>query len=144
VPIPPKRRGCEYFNRLLSEAPDAEGLAFVERDLAHVDYDVPLVVYFHLAIEGPWSRGWWFADGGYHQQLAALLRGRNVVAIFHGHHHATEHYRWHGWDVFKPGAVKDGGRDVAIVQMRDSRFSLSTYNYAAAVWGGTFTKKIID
>jgi hypothetical protein len=126
----------------LGEAPDEEGLAFATKDLEHVDPDVPLVVYFHLAILGPWSQGWWFADGGYHERLATMLAGRNVAAIFHGHHHVTAHYRWKGYDVFKPGPVKDGGRELAVVHITDAQMTVATYNYAADAWSGTFSKPI--
>jgi Calcineurin-like phosphoesterase len=124
----------------LGEAPDQAGLAFVEKDLANVSPDVPLILYFHLPFSGPWAKGWWFADGDYPEHLHALIKDRPVLAIFHGHHHATGHYKWRGIDVFKPGPVKDGGHDLAVVHVSDKSFSLATYNYETETWGGAFQK----
>ncbi len=126
----------------LGEAPDEEGIAFAAKDLAPLALDVPLVLYFHLPLAGPAAQGWWFADGDYPDRLEALLEHRNVVAFFHGHHHSTDHYRWRGYDVFRPGAVKDGTHDVAVVHITDKRFTLATYNYDSGTWVGRFDKEV--
>jgi len=118
----------------LGEAPDDEGLAFVEAEIASVARDVPLVLYFHLALSGPWSTGNWFADGSHRARLGALLEGRKVAAIFHGHHHATGHYTWQSIDVFKPGAVKDGAHTFAVVRITDDRFTLASYDWDRGSW----------
>lgn len=126
----------------LGEAPDDEGLAFLARDLEGLEPTVPLVLYFHLALEGPWSTGHWFGEGDYKARLSRLLVGRFVAAIFHGHHHATQHYVWQGIDVFKPGAVKDGAHTFAVVHVTDDRFTLASYDWDRDVWAGSFVKKI--
>jgi 3',5'-cyclic AMP phosphodiesterase CpdA len=126
----------------LGEAPDDEGLAFLERDLLTLEHDVPLVLFFHLPLDGPWSNGNWFGDGDFRSRLARLLEGRSVAAIFHGHHHATAHYTWHGIDVFKPGAVKDGAHTFATVRITDDRFTLASYDWDRQAWTAAFTKSI--
>ena len=124
----------------LGEAPDEEGLQFLGADLEKVGRDVPLVVYFHLALAGPWSTGNWFAEGTFKDRLAAQLEDRNVAAIFHGHHHATDHYTWHGIDVFKPGAVKDGAHTFAVVHVTDDRMSVASFDWDHDAWGDAFYK----
>lgn len=126
----------------LGEAPDDEGLAFLAKELDGLERDVPLVVYFHLALLGPWSTDNWFADGDYKERLAKLLEGRNVAAIFHGHHHATGHYLWHGIDVFKPGAVKHDAHTFAVVHVTDERFSLGSYDWENDAWASSFEKTL--
>ena len=98
------------------------------------------MLYFHLPLEGPAAHGWWFADGNGPEKLEALIKDRNVLGIFHGHHHSTAHYRWRDHDVFRPGAVKDGEGDVSIVHITDHEFALATYNYRDEKWRSLFTK----
>jgi hypothetical protein len=124
----------------LGEAPDAEGLAYVAAQLKALPLATPLILYFHLPLAGPAAHGWWFADGEGPDKLAGLLKGRNVQAIFHGHHHSTAHYVWNGIDVFRPGAVKDGEGDVAIVHVTDDEFTLAEYNYLKPGWVSYFSK----
>jgi predicted MPP superfamily phosphohydrolase len=126
----------------LGEAPDDEGLAFLSRDLEHLAADIPLVLYFHLALAGPWSTDNWFADGTFKARLAKLLEARSVAAIFHGHHHATDHYTWHGFDVFKPGAVKDGAHTFAVVHVTDARMSVASFDWDHDSWAGVFDKSM--
>lgn len=118
----------------LGEAPDDEGLAWLARDLETLDADVPIVVYFHLALEGPWSTGHWFGDGNFKGRLATLLAQRRVVGIFHGHHHATDHYVWHGIDVYKPGAVKGTAHTFAVVHVTDARASVAYRSFDNDTW----------
>lgn len=126
----------------LGEAPDDEGLRFLEKDLGALDREIPLVLFFHLAILGPWSTGNWFGDGDYKERLARLLVGRNVVAVFHGHHHATDHYEWHGIDVVKPGAVKNDAHTFAVVRVTDDRASVAFRDWERDAWVGTVDRRL--
>jgi hypothetical protein len=126
----------------LGEAPDDEGLAFLERDLARLASDVPVVLYFHFALAGPWSTGNWFADGNFKPRLARLIDGHAVVGIFHGHHHATDHYTWHGTDVWKPGAVKHDAHTFAVVHVTDERMTVASFDWERDAWSGVFDKRL--
>jgi hypothetical protein len=123
----------------LGEAPDDDGLRFLTDDLAMQSPDVPLVIFFHLALAGPWSDGNWF-DEGYQERFAEAIAGRNVVAIFHGHHHATGHYVWRNIDVWKPGAVKNDAHTFAVVHATDSMWSVASYDWESDTWRSSFTK----
>ena len=124
----------------LGEAPDDEGIAFLTRDLARVARDVPVILYFHLALAGPWSTGNWFADGTFKERLAKIVEAWNVIGIFHGHNHATDHYTWRSVDVFKPGAVKDGAHTFAVVHVTDQRMSVASFDWDHDAWAGVFDK----
>jgi 3',5'-cyclic AMP phosphodiesterase CpdA len=116
------------------EAPNDGGLAFLAADLAKLERDVPLVLFMHFPLEGPWSTGNWFGDGPYRERLARLLEGRNVVGIFHGHHHQRGHYVWHGIDVVKPGAVKNEERYFTVVHVTDAGKSILWRDYREGKW----------
>jgi hypothetical protein len=109
----------------LAEAPDDGALAWLEKDLAQYEDDVPIVVFFHRALMGPWSTANWFNDGTYPERLAAILEKRKVLGIFHGHHHARGHYVWHGIDVYKPGAVKHDGHTFTVVHAAAGLFTVA-------------------
>jgi 3',5'-cyclic AMP phosphodiesterase CpdA len=125
----------------LGEAPDDEGLAFLARDLEAVPRSIPLVMFFHLALAGPWSTGNWF-DDGFKERLVKALDGRKVAAIFHGHHHATGHYVWQSFDVWKPGAVKNDAHTLAVVHVTDAKWTLASYDWESDAWGATFEKPL--
>lgn len=54
----------------------------------------PVVLLFHYGFDGfslnDWN--WWTLKQ--RRALYELLEGYNVVALFHGHNHHAEHYRW--------------------------------------------------
>jgi hypothetical protein len=128
----------------LGEAPDDDALAWLARDLEGVDRNVPLVVYFHLALLGPWSTGNWFGDGDYKERLAKLLEGRCVAGIFHGHHHASGHYAWHGFRVYKPGAVKDDAHTFTVTHLVGSTMTIAYFDFDRDAWGFSETKSLCD
>jgi hypothetical protein len=126
----------------LGEAPDDEGIRFLERDLEALASDIPIVLYFHLALEGPWSTDNWFTNGDLKDRLSRAIAKNNVVAIFHGHHHANGHYVWRGVDVYKPGAVKDSTGTFAVAHYVDGRFDVAYYDYERDAWAWSHRKKV--
>ncbi|WP_394830407.1 metallophosphoesterase [Pendulispora rubella] len=126
----------------LGEAPDDEGLTFLANDLARYAEDVPIVIAFHFALEGPWSTGNWFSEGDFRSRLKKTMEKHRVIALFHGHHHATGHYRWNGVDVYKPGAVKDSTHTFSVVHVTDSKMTIARYDYEANTWEWWDEKKL--
>lgn len=125
----------------LGEAPEDESLAALGHDLALVHPDRPIVLFFHRPLAGPWSNdGHSFSEPSQKAKLRNLLQGRDVVAIFHGHHHATEHYLWEGIDVWKPGAVKDGAPKLAVVHVEQRKLTVATFDWQSRAFTDVFTK----
>lgn len=118
----------------LGEAPDEAGLAFLERDLARVGKDRPVVIFFHFPLRGPYSTQNWFGDGRYRADLARVLFGYNVVALFHGHYHASGRYRWEGIDVYNVGSTKHEQWSFGVVRVTDTRLSFASWHYGARQW----------
>jgi len=118
----------------LGEAPDDDGLAWLARDLGALAPNVPVVLYFHFPLAGPYSTGQWFGDGNYRDRLGAMLDGRCVAAIFHGHHHASAHYLWRGIHVYKPGAVKGDAHTFAVTRISGSTVSVAYFDWEKDAW----------
>lgn len=118
----------------LGEAPDDAALEWLARDLAAVGPYAPVVVYFHYPLAGPWTKGNWFGDGNYRERLAATLSAANVVAVFHGHYHATGYYRWLGRDVFTPGSAKHRWRSFLVVRVTSAKVDVACWDYEYRAW----------
>lgn len=124
----------------LGEAPDDDGIAFLERDLAA--HPGPTFVFFHLCLSGPYSTDNWFAEGDHKAKLAKTLRGHHISAIVHGHHHRHGRYVWEGFDVFKPGAAKHNDHSFVIISAKDQTLTAKWLDYEHDAIIDTFTKKL--
>ena len=118
----------------LGEAPDEQGLAFLERDLARVGKDRPVVIYQHFPLRGPFSTGNWFGDGRYRADLARIVFGYNVIGLFHGHYHGSGRYRWEGIDVYNVGSTKHEQWSFGVVRVTDTRLSVASWHYGEQHW----------
>ncbi len=123
----------------MGEAPEGASLDGLERDLANVPLDRPLVLLFHRPLAGAWQED--RPDAASRLRLAKLLEGREVLGIFHGHHHARAHYKWQGYDVFKPGAVKGGAPELAVVHVVDDLMTVTTFDWQSRRFVDVFTKR---
>lgn len=136
-----KRHGGRYYSFdwddlhlvCLAEAPADDGIDFLEKDLAPIADDVPLVLYLHYPLAGPYSDNWWSEEGG-PDKLARVIAGRNVVGIFHGHHHASGAYRWQGYDVYNVGSPKNDFRAYLVVDVKDDQMVVAAFNYETNAW----------
>jgi cytolysin (calcineurin-like family phosphatase) len=113
----------------LGEAADDEGLAFLARDLEKVGRERPVVVYQHFPMKGPYSEDNWFGRGDYRARFARALEPYNVVAVFHGHYHASGRYRWSGLDIYNVGAAKHRQHSFAIVRITDTTLRVASYQH---------------
>jgi hypothetical protein len=113
----------------LGVAPDAADLAWLRADLDATGEEIGIVLFFHYPLEGPYSRENWFAEGGYHEKLGEVLRGRRVLGIFNGHFHASGTYRWEGRDAYLVGSAKHSWHSFAVVHVTDTRWTVASYNY---------------
>jgi len=119
---------------VLGEAPDDEGLAFLTRDLARVGKERPVVLAQHFPLRGPFSTRNWFGDGRYKAELARVLFGYNVVALFHGHYHASGRYRWEGIDVYNVGSTKHEQWSFGVVRVTDTRLTVASWHWGDRAW----------
>lgn len=118
----------------LDEAPDDEGLAFLERELVALAAGTPAILLLHFPLEGPFARDNWFGKGTFPDRLAQIVAGHEIVAIVHGHDHATRHYLWRGIDVVQPGAIKEGTPDLTVLHVTGERVTFAVYDYLAHSW----------
>jgi 3',5'-cyclic AMP phosphodiesterase CpdA len=117
----------------LSIAPDKRVLDWLEQDLAWTGFERPIVLYLHYPLAGPYSDTW-FSREGFRDRLRNLLAEYNVVAIFHGHFHASGSYRWQNTDVYLVGSPKDPWRTFAVVRATEKEFAVSIWNYDLHAW----------
>jgi 3',5'-cyclic AMP phosphodiesterase CpdA len=120
--------------------PSAARLRWLEDDLRAVPVARPVVVFFHYGIDGPWSQSWESQEE--REQLARILSGRRVAAIFHGHAHHAGAYRWRGYDVFRPGSPKHSSREVMAVRIRGDEVAVAYRNFDRSAWTNTFVTSI--
>lgn len=126
----------------LGEAPDDEGLAWLERDLEAQGKQVGIVLYLHYPLMGPYSEDNWFGQGNYRNRLGDILSGYRVLGIFHGHYHASLRYRWRGLDVYNVGSPKHGYPSYAAVRVTDDRMVVGAWDYGEKRWDWVHDKKL--
>lgn len=118
----------------LGEAPDARGLGFLEQNLRTCAPDQPILLFFHLPLLGPWAEGNWFSSAGLRERLWAILKGKRVLGIFHGHYHASGTYRWNGIHIYEIGSVKDRWRSFFAVRIQGSHMLVASWNLDSDSW----------
>lgn len=119
--------------------PDASNLRWLKRDLAKVGRTVPVVLYFHYSILGPYS-DWWSA--GEKEAFRKAIDGFNVIGIFHGHYHGSMRYKWRGYDVYNVGSPRHGRHSFAVVRVTDTTMAVASMNWGRTRWGWWHTKAI--
>ncbi len=119
--------------------PDAAILSWLRSDLAAVGRTLPVVIYFHYSIEGPFS-DWWSRREK--DAFAEAIEGFNVVGIFHGHYHGSQHYRWRGYDVYNVGSPRHGMQSFAVLSVSDARMSVASWNWSRRRWQWVHAKPI--
>jgi hypothetical protein len=119
--------------------PDADTRAWLTKDLAKAGRQRPLIVFFHYAIEGPYSDFWPAADK---QALGQLLEGYNVLAVFHGHFHHAGHYQWCGREVFLPGSPRHSSHELLVVRLSAGQLAVGFWDFDSRVWRDAFVKPI--
>ena len=119
--------------------PDAAALRWLRRDLAAVDRAAPVVIFFHYSILGPFSE--WWSDRE-RDAFAEAIQGYNVVALFHGHYHGSEHYTWRGYDVYNVGSPRHSTHSFAAVHITDDTLTVGSWNYDANDWDWSHQKRL--
>lgn len=120
--------------------PSAERIRWLEEDLRAVTPGRPIVLFFHYAIDGPWSQSWESSEE--REDFARVLQGHRVAAIFHGHAHQAGSYRWRGYDVFRPGSPKHSSHEVLAVRIRGDELAVAYRDFDRSVWTQTVVTTI--
>ena len=115
---------------------DAEARVWLAEELALAPSGRPVVLFQHYSFPGSEFGGdderWWTAQE--QQQLESVIDRRHVVAIFHGHSHGPESYRWTGLPVLNPGSAEHN-RTLAVVRASDVRIDVAWYQVEADTSG---------
>ncbi len=72
------------------------------------DKSQPLILMHHFGFDKREGLRWWPEE--WRKRYFEAVRGHNVVAIFHGHDHETDIFRWHDIDVFDAPHVRDADK----------------------------------
>ena len=99
------------------------------RALADHGRERPVVIFLHFPVAGPMADWNWFGEGDYREHLARIIDGFHVVALFHGHWHASGRYRWRGIDVYNVGSPKHSMKDFFVVRLTDTRLTVASRQY---------------
>ena len=119
---------------------DAEdSLGFLREDLAQKvgDSRRRVVLYQHYNFD-PWSRDWW--EEAERDAFHEVARDYNVIAIFNGHTHATDHLVWRGIDVYTVGNARDAR--FFVVHITPTR--LVVVERHGDAWGAQWSKDLSD
>lgn len=98
---------CHYFKESFREADGS--LTFLENVLEKnkAGSDLPVFLFFHYGWDD-FSKLWW--TQAEQDRLRNALQGSKVQAIFHGHNHQIDVYKWQGHDVFISGSPQRGAK----------------------------------
>lgn len=119
--------------------PDAGDLGWLRRDLAAAGGRVPVIIYFHLSILGPYS-DWW--PDSEKEAFAKCIEDYNVIAIFHGHYHGSYAYKWKGLDVFNIGSPRHSAHRFLAVRVTDAALTVAAWDWDRRQWDWTFPRRI--
>jgi cytolysin (calcineurin-like family phosphatase) len=123
----------------LDEYPNAKALDWLRTDLAAVGQEVPVVIYFHYNLAGPFSDYWSAAEKA---AFRKAVEGFNVVGVFHGHWHSSAHYQWEGLDVYMIGSAKHNMHRFLVAHITDGRLTVAAWDFDRGSWDWTHTKEI--
>lgn len=119
--------------------PNATNLRWLKRDLAAVGPKLPVVIYFHYSLLGPFS-DWW--SDREKEAFRRAIAPFNVVGIFHGHFHWSGHYRWAGYDVYNVGSPRHGWHSFAAARVTDTTMTVASWNWDRGRWQWAHRKQI--
>jgi len=115
---------------------DAEARRWLAEELVRTPPGRPVVLFQHYSFPGSAFGGdddrWWTSHE--RQQFLAAIDRRRVVAVFHGHAHTPESFRWEGLPVLNPGSAEHN-RTLAVVRASESRIDVAWYAVEADASG---------
>jgi len=103
--------------------PAADAYAWLTGQLKKLGTTYPIVLMLHYSIVGPYSDAW---SEQQKADLAKVIKGHNIVAIFHGHYHLSEHYKWEGFDVYNVGSPRHACHTFATVRITNDELTVAS------------------
>ncbi|MCE5327455.1 MAG: metallophosphoesterase [Planctomycetaceae bacterium] len=125
----------------LDRNPNADSCRWLAAELAAVGKARPIIIYFHYGLAGPYSGSEWWEDSD-KDLFAATVAGYNVIGVFHGHYHGTEHYVWRGLDVYNVGSPRHGSHSFAAVRVTDTTLTVAEWDWLRQGWVWVHSKNI--
>lgn len=129
-------------NENLSAGPDADGLDWLNHDLAATGCERPVILYMHYPLLGPWSKSWFGWNTPVTERFGEIVAKFNIVAILHGHFHVPGRYQWRGIDVYNIGSIQHGARCFGVIQVTDTTFTYGSWNAELKNWWWWHSKTI--
>jgi len=130
--------GVHFFN--LDVCPRISTRRWLARKLRRLGKRAPVVIYFHYSILGYFSE-WW--SGWEKETFRKTIEGYNVIAIFHGHYHGAERYRWRGFDVYNVGSPLHSFPSFAVVRVTQSHLTVASWNWIKDRWDRWHRKPLV-
>jgi len=124
---------------MLDEYPTEETRRWLAKDLAMVGRTAPVILFMHFTLSGPFSDYWLEADK---EAFGETIAGYNVIGIFHGHYHASRHYRWKGYDVYDVGSPRHRQNTFCVVRVTDGRLAVGNWRWDYGQWQWDHVKAI--
>lgn len=123
--------------------PTSEILGWLRSDLKNMpDANMPVVLFQHIP---PANKAWQNLD-----VYMNIIRGYNIIALFHGHDHRSEHYIFEDpwsdakYDFFNTGSPKGGNRYFYVVHITDDAMTVVENDWwqGKSTWRNYYTKNI--
>lgn len=109
---------CHYFKDGFREP--SYSLDFLKDDLEKSvgNSSRPIVLFFHYGFD-EWGDKWWTKEE--QEAFYEVVKEYNIAAIFHGHTHGFDYYKWHDIPVWCVGATQheNGKGQYLTVHLKD-------------------------
>ncbi|MFW5817600.1 MAG: metallophosphoesterase [Planctomycetota bacterium] len=123
----------------LDEYPSLAACRWLAKQLDQIDPTRSIVIFFHYGLHGPFA-DWW--PSRHKNRFEQTIRGHNVVLLAHGHYHASQHYRWRGWDVVNVGSPKHMWTTFSAVRIQHDRLDVASYDWSRRRWNWSFSRDL--
>jgi hypothetical protein len=119
--------------------PSEPARRWLGHQLESIGSEVPVVLFFHYPLAGHFADAWSDAEKA---DFVRVIRSHNIVALFHGHRHDSQHYVWRGYDVFNVGSPRHSYHSFAVVRATPRELTVASWDWEYGWWEWSHTKSI--
>ncbi len=119
--------------------PNEKTCSWLALRLAEVGKDKPVVLYLHYSFQGPYSDSW---NDSEKKRFAETIAGYNIIAIFHGHYHPSQRYKWEGCDIYNVGSCKHNQTSFCVVRIENGELTVASWNWNTRGWEWSHKKPL--